>query len=46
MADKRPVARSGNNEGRVDYSTGQAPQGHAGQKMPLPARQCKYLDTT
>ena len=42
MADKRPVARSGKNEGITDYSTGQAPQ--PGQGMAPPARQCKYLD--
>ena len=42
MADKRPVARSGKNEGRADYSTGQTPQ--PGQGMVPPARHCKYLD--
>ena len=42
MADKRPVARSGKNEGKADYSTGQVPQG-AMQAMP-PTRLCKYLD--
>ena len=40
MGDKRPVARSGKNEGQTDYTTGQAPQG--GPRIPM--RQCKYLD--
>ena len=44
MADKRPVARSGKNEGRADYSTGQAPQPGQGMAPPNPTRQCKYLD--
>ena len=43
MADKRPVARSGNNEGMVDYITSQAPEG-VGQFNRHPLRQCKYLD--
>ena len=45
MADKRPVARSGKNEGRVDYSTAQALQPGQGMMPPqAPTRQCKYLD--
>ena len=45
MTDKRPVARSGKNEGRVDYSTGQVPQPGQGMMSPQdPIRQCKYLD--
>ena len=42
MADKRPVARSGNNEGQTDYSTGRTPQ--QGQGMMPPGHKCKYLD--
>ena len=42
MADKRPVARSGNNEGMVDYATSRTPEG-VGQ-FNRPSRQCKYLD--
>ena len=55
MADKRPVPRSGKNEGEVDYSTGQVLQpGHgimpAGSQNSSsidqsgPMHQCKYLD--
>ena len=44
MADKRPVARSGNNEERADYSTGQPPQLGQGMAPPAPTRKCKYLD--
>ena len=43
MADKRPVARSGNNEGRADYSTGQAPVAGEGV-VPGLNRQCPFLD--
>ena len=45
MADKRPVARSGKNEGIADYSTGQAPQpGQGLVPSQSPTRRCKYLD--
>ena len=44
MADKRPVARSGKNEGIADYSTGQVPQPGQGMAPPNPTRQCPYLD--
>ena len=44
MGDKRPVTRSGKNEGRADYSTGQAPQPGQGMQPQAPTRQCKYLD--
>ena len=51
MADKRPVARSGKNEGIVDYSTAQSPQEGIGvlkasnqTSQGPPTRQCKYLD--
>ena len=44
MADKRPVARSGKNEGKADYSTGQVPQPGQGMAPPNPTRQCPYLD--
>ena len=50
MADKRPVARSGKNEGQVDYSTAQSPQSGQGMLNKLntmqtpPGRKCPYLD--
>ena len=44
MADKRPVARSGKNEGIADYTTGQVPQPGQGMAPQNPTRQCKYLD--
>ena len=47
MADKRPVARSGKNEGRADFITGQALQPGQGMMPPSPTgpiRKCKYLD--
>ena len=40
--DKRPVARSGKNEGWVDYRSGQPP---TNEKVPISEdRQCPYLD--
>ena len=42
MADKRPVARSGKNEGIIDYTTGQALKGSMAPQGPT--RQCPYLD--
>ena len=47
MGDKRPVARSGKNDGRVDYSTAQAPQPGIGSTPHVPVgeeRKCAYLD--
>ena len=44
MADKRPAARSGNNEEYADYSTGQPPQLGQGMAPQVPTRKCKYLD--
>ena len=47
MGDKRPVARSGKNEGAVDFTTGQTPQEGQGLLSPgtaAPIRQCRYLD--
>ena len=44
MGDKRPIARSGKNEGIADYSTGQVPQPGQGMAPPTPTRQCPYLD--
>jgi len=45
MTDKRPVARSGKNEGQVDFSTGQVPKpGQGMHPSQVPTRHCKYLD--
>ena len=44
MADKRPAARSGKNEGPADYSTGQVLQPKQGMTPQAPTRQCPYLD--
>lgn len=46
MGDKRPVARSGKNEGMVDYSTAQYPQEGKGLIAPASGgeRKCPYLD--
>ena len=47
MGDKRPVARSGKNDGRVDYSTAQPPQPGIGSTPYVPVgeeRKCAYLD--
>ena len=47
MGDKRPAARSGKNEGKVDFTTGQTPQEGRGLLSPgtaAPIRQCKFLD--
>ena len=40
--DKRPVPRSGRNEGRADYRTAKPINAPAEQLAPQ--RQCKYLD--
>ena len=46
MGDKRPVARSGKNEGMVDYSTAQSPQEGKGLIAPATGgeRKCPYFD--
>ena len=44
VGDKRPVARSGKNEGMVDYRSARPDSDGHLQQIPIPPRQCPYLD--
>ena len=42
--DKRPVRRSGKNEGPTDYRTARPVRENSDEKIPETNRQCPYLD--
>ena len=42
--DKRPVRRSGKNEGPTDYRTARPVREYSDEKIPETNRQCPYLD--